>query len=136
MRDPRRGHRRVRPDARSQARALVRELPNLVKLLYRLLRDHRVPTLEKVLFGGALAYVLMPADLMPDFLGFFGLVDDLYLVGLALGRLLANTGDTILLQHWDGNAHALGYLIEGVEQLGEMLPSPVRRILHRTAEES
>ena len=122
-------HRTVRREARS----LLRELPNFLKLIFRLLRDARVPAADKFLFGVVFAYILTPADLLPDFLGLFGMVDDLYLLGLALSRMLARAGTDILLEHWDGNPRTLGYLIEGVEQLGAMLPRPVRRILRRSA---
>jgi len=125
--------RRQRGTAVGEARKLLRELPNVLRLLFRLIRDRRVATADKVLFGFALTYVLTPADLLPDFLGFLGLVDDLYLVALALGRLLARAGTDVLLEHWDGNPHTLGYLIEGVDQLGAMLPRPVRRILRSAA---
>ena len=81
MRDPRRRRPRRGLSPRAEARRLVRELPNVVKLLFRLIRDLRVPAADKLLFGFAVAYVLMPADLLPDFLGFLGVVDDLYLVG-------------------------------------------------------
>lgn len=135
MRDHSGRRRRRRRPARSEARSLLRELPNLLKLLFRLIRDGRVPTGDKLLFGFAMAYVLTPADLLPDFLGFMGMVDDLYLVALALGRLLARAGDEVLLEHWEGNPRSLGYLIEGVDQLGDMLPRPIRRLLRATAEE-
>ena len=135
MRDRPPGRRRRRRSAPLETRSLLRELPDLIKLLWRLVRDVRVPTADKLLFGFALAYVITPADLLPDFLGFLGVVDDLYLVALALGRLLARAGDEVLLEHWDGNPRALGYLIEGVDQLGGMLPRPVRRILRSAAEE-
>lgn len=130
---PRRRRRRRSP--RHEARSLLRELPNVLKLLYRLIRDGRVPRADKLLFGFALAYVVTPADLLPDFLGFLGVVDDLYLVALALGRLLARAGDEVLLEHWDGNPRSLGYLIEGVDQLGDMLPRPIRRFLRAAAED-
>ena len=135
MRDFARRRRRLPRLPRSEARSLLRELPNLVKLLFRLMRDARVPTADKLLFGFAMAYVLTPADLLPDFLGFLGIVDDLYLVALALGRLLARAGDEVLLEHWAGNPRSLGYLVEGVDQLGAMLPRPIRRILRATAAE-
>jgi uncharacterized membrane protein YkvA (DUF1232 family) len=114
--------------------ALLRELPNLVRLLLRLLRDARVAAADKLIFGFAIAYVLTPADLLPDFLGFLGIVDDLYLVALALGRLLARAGDDVLLEHWEGDPHTLGYLVEGVDQLGAMLPRPIRRVLDSSAD--
>ena len=114
---------------RNTAVKLLRELPNLVKLLVRLLRDARVSRLDRMLFGGVLAYVLLPADLLPDFLGVFGLTDDLFLIGLALNRLFARAGADVLLQHWDGNPRALGYLVEGVEEIGALLPARIRNAL-------
>jgi uncharacterized membrane protein YkvA (DUF1232 family) len=114
---------------RSTAVKLLRELPNLVKLLVRLLRDVRVSKLDRVLFGAVIAYVLMPADLLPDFLGILGLTDDLYLIGLSLNRLFARAGADILLEHWDGNPRALGYLLEGIEDVGGLLPARIRNAL-------
>jgi uncharacterized membrane protein YkvA (DUF1232 family) len=114
---------------RTSAVKLLRELPNLIKLLVRLLRDMRVSRLDRLLFGAVVFYVMLPADLLPDFLGFLGLTDDLYLIGLALNRLFARAGADILLEHWDGNPRALGYLIEGVEEVGALLPARIRSAL-------
>src|SRR5688572_22781018 len=123
--------RRRRPTAtaRRSAVKLIRELPNLLKLLFRLMTDHRVSRLDRILFATAVAYVLMPADLLPDFLGVFGFADDLYLVGLALNRLFSHAGPRILLEHWEGHPRALGYLIEGIEEVGALLPAKVRSVL-------
>jgi uncharacterized membrane protein YkvA (DUF1232 family) len=123
--------RRKRHPARQAARSLLRELPNLFKLVFRLLRDPAIPRLDKVLFGVVAAYMLTPADLIPDFLGVFGWVDDLYLLGLVLGRLVGSAGPDRVLHHWDGNPAALGYLVEGVEEIGGILPAGMRRALQR-----
>ncbi|MGQ0815534.1 MAG: YkvA family protein [Gemmatimonadota bacterium] len=121
--------RRRRRSARRTVARLLRELPHLFGLLIRLMKDPRVSRLDRVLFGVVMAYVLMPADLLPDFLGFIGLADDLYLVGLALNRLFSRAGPHILLEHWHGNPRALGFLIEGVEDIGALLPAKVRNAL-------
>lgn len=121
------GRRRRR--RKNAARRLIRELPNLFKLVFRLLRDPRVPRADKLLFGAVAVYMLTPMDLMPDFLGVLGWVDDLYLLGLALGRLLAAAGPDTLLRNWDGDPAALGYLVEGVEEIGGSLPQRMRRAL-------
>ena len=118
-----------RKGRKQSAVKLLRELPNFLKLLVRLLKDMRVPKLDRALFGFVIAYVLLPIDLLPDFLGFFGMVDDLYLIGLALNRLFARAGATVLLEHWDGNPRALGYLIEAVEDMGALLPASIRNAL-------
>ena len=114
---------------RQSAAKLLRELPNLIKLLVRLLRDVRVDRFDRLLVGGVLFYVLLPADLLPDFLGLLGLTDDLFLLGLALNRLFRHAGADLLLEHWDGNPRALGYLIEGVEEIGALLPERIRNAL-------
>lgn len=125
------GRSRHRRGARRAARSLIRELPNLFRLVFRLLRDPRVARVDKVLFGAVALYMLTPIDLIPDFLGVIGWVDDLYLLGLALGRLMGSAGPDALLRHWDGNPAALGYLVEGVEEIGGLLPANVRRGLRR-----
>ena len=123
------GKRRRLPAARRSALKLIRELPNLLKLLVRLIKDHRVSRLDRILFAAVITYVLTPADLLPDFLGVLGFADDLDQVGLALNRLFSNAGPRILLEHWEGNPRALGYLVEGVEDIGSLLPAKVRSVL-------
>ena len=125
---PRTGARR-RKSRKKTAVKLLRELPNFLKLLLRLLRDARVSKLDRMLFGTVIAYVLLPVDMLPDFLGVLGLTDDLFLIGLSLNRLFGHAGSDVLLEHWDGNPRALGYLLEGVEEIGGLLPRYLRSAL-------
>lgn len=129
----RRSSKLSRASTRSAAKHLITQVPNLLKLLFRLMKDGRVPLKDKALLGLVAAYVISPIDLIPDFGGLLGMVDDLYLVGLALGRLLASAGEDILLEHWDGDARDLGFFIESVESLGSLLPRPIRNALGTTA---
>lgn len=115
--------------ARRTVVKLLKELPNLVRLLVGLLGDARVSKIDKLLFGAVMAYVVLPIDLMPDFMGVLGLADDLYLIGLSLNRLFSHAGSRILLEHWHGHPRALGYLVEGVEEVGSLLPEKVRNAL-------
>jgi uncharacterized membrane protein YkvA (DUF1232 family) len=117
------------PGRRRTAVRLIRELPNLLLLLLNLLRDPRVARLDRILFAAVITYVMLPADLLPDFMGFLGLTDDLYLVGLAMSRMFSTAGPDILLEHWRGQPRALGYLIEGVEEIGALLPAKIRSVL-------
>jgi uncharacterized membrane protein YkvA (DUF1232 family) len=116
---------------RKTAVKLLRELPNLVKLLVRLMRDARVSKLDKAAFGAVMAYVLLPIDLIPDFFGVLGLTDDLFLIGLSLNRLFAHAGADVLIEHWDGDPRALGYFLEGIEEIGRLLPPSIRNALRR-----
>jgi uncharacterized membrane protein YkvA (DUF1232 family) len=114
---------------RKTAVKLLRELPNFIKLLVRLMLDARVSKVDRALFGVVIAYVLLPIDLLPDFLGFTGLFDDLFLIAIALNRLFQHAGPGTLLEHWDGNPRALGYVLEGVEDIGSLIPQKIRSAL-------
>src|ERR1700755_694591 len=72
---------------KSRMKNLLMFLPNMVKLLGRLMTDARLPTVDKALFAGAIIYVIMPLDFIPDVIPFVGQMDDLYLVALCLLRL-------------------------------------------------
>jgi uncharacterized membrane protein YkvA (DUF1232 family) len=85
----------------------IRQLPNYVRLLFGLLTDRRVATIDKVLVGAAIAYIIAPVDLIPDFIPFLGEVDDVFLLVTALQRLIANAGKSVVLQYWVGNASDL-----------------------------
>jgi uncharacterized membrane protein YkvA (DUF1232 family) len=80
----------------------VRHLPSYLRLLGGVLTDKRVSRVDKLLVAGAIAYIVMPLDLIPDFIPFFGEVDDLFILVLALQRLIANAGRIVLLDHWSG----------------------------------
>ena len=121
----------LRRRRRSPWMKLLRFLPNLTRLVFRLFTDMRVSAFDRALFATVIAYVLSPFDLLPDWLGLFGITDDFYLVGLALARLLRNAGPDILLEHWKGSPKALGYIIESVEDVGARLPAGVRSILKK-----
>jgi len=109
----------------------VRQLPKYLKLLGGLATDNRVSMLDKMLVLGAIAYIIMPVDLIPDFIPFLGEVDDLYLLILALQRLIANAGRPVLLDHWTGNPTDLAELnLRGaVAAAAFFLPKRIRRRL-------
>jgi uncharacterized membrane protein YkvA (DUF1232 family) len=113
--------------------SMIRQLPNLLKLVVKLFQDARVSMFDRALFATVIAYVLTPLDLLPDWLGLFGLTDDLYLVGLSLSRLLRNAGPDLLLEYWQGTPKALGYMLESIEKVGARLPRPIRNILRGMA---
>jgi len=66
--------------ARPRVLDFLIHLPNLVRLYWRLLRDPRVSIWPKALLVGALAYVVLPFDLVPDALPLLGEVDDVVIL--------------------------------------------------------
>ncbi len=93
-----------RSGAKRTISSVIRQIPNYLKLLGGLLTDRRVAPIDKLLVGAAIAYILMPLDLIPDFIPFLGEVDDVFLLVTALQRLIGNAGRKVVMQYWQGSA--------------------------------
>ncbi|MDQ6634551.1 MAG: YkvA family protein [Gemmatimonadota bacterium] len=109
----------------------MKQLPAYMRLLGGLLIDRRVSAVDKLLVAGAMAYIAMPIDIIPDFIPFLGEVDDVFLLVLALQRLIANSGRTVLMAHWNGAIEDLADLnLEAVLAAAAFfLPKGIRRRL-------
>jgi uncharacterized membrane protein YkvA (DUF1232 family) len=99
-----------RTGAKRTVMGTMKELPNFMRLLGGLITDMRVSTTDKLLVAGAVAYILLPIDFIPDFIPFLGEVDDIFLLVLALQRLIANAGRAVVQDHWMGDPKQLGSL--------------------------
>jgi uncharacterized membrane protein YkvA (DUF1232 family) len=109
----------------------VRELPNFLRLLYGLITDPRVELLDKLLVAGAVAYVMIPEDVFPDFIPLIGEVDDVFVLVLAIRQLMKSAGREVILEHWMGDPEELDELnLERVLGAASFfLPRRVRRRL-------
>ena len=123
----RRGRAEVRD--RETMKQLIRDLPKFLKLLWGLYRDSRVSTFDKAIVAATIAYIVVPLDLVPDFIPVLGQIDDIYLLALALDRLLNNAGVDVLLDHWDGEVASLEMAISALDRAGSFLPEQVRGLL-------
>lgn len=99
-----------RTGAKRTVMGTVKELPNFLRLLYGLVTDSRVENVDKLVVAGAIAYILLPLDLVPDFIPFIGEVDDVFLLMLAIQRLITNAGRAVVQDHWMGDAAELASL--------------------------
>jgi uncharacterized membrane protein YkvA (DUF1232 family) len=96
-----------RAGAKRTLMSTVKDLPNFLRLLGGLLTDRRVSNTDKLLVAGAIAYIAMPMDFIPDYIPFLGEIDDLFVLVLALQRLIANAGRTVIQDHWMGDPSEL-----------------------------
>ncbi len=107
-------------------------VPNLAKLLFRLLKDKRVPGKRRLAMTVVAAYVASPIDLIPDFIPVLGTVDDLVVLVFAVDYLLAAAPPRIVEEHWDGSEDALE-LVRGLAGWSvELLPRRLRRFALRS----
>ncbi len=85
-------------------------LPDFFMLLVRLSFDKRVSVTTKGYILATIAYVMLPIDLIPDFIPVIGYVDDLVLVVYSLNHILNNVNPEILLDNWSGSEDLLDLL--------------------------
>jgi len=84
------------------ARRLVMllNLPKSVPLVWNLVWDKRVKWTAKLVFpGAALAYFLLPYDLIPDWIPLLGQLDDLTVMFLLMERFISMIPDYIVNQY-------------------------------------
>lgn len=131
QRRPRQVEGTPRTGAKRTIMSYIGELPRFLGLLWGLITDSRVAMVDKLLVAGAIAYIVAPIDLLPDFIPFLGEVDDVYLLVLAVRRLIENAGRSVLMAHWTGDAAALKdlNLHQALMAAAFFLPRRIRRRL-------
>jgi uncharacterized membrane protein YkvA (DUF1232 family) len=93
---------RRHPDVISLTDAL-RLGPDLVRLIRRLSADAAVPRRTRVMLGALVLYLILPIDLVPDFLPVIGYADDAVLVAVVLRAVVRGAGPEALRRHWPGS---------------------------------
>jgi uncharacterized membrane protein YkvA (DUF1232 family) len=87
---------------REHARAVAGLIPDCVVLFRRLLRDARVSRRHKLMVAVLVPYLLLPFDLVPDFIPVAGQLDDALLVAFVLRRVVRAAGPELVEEHWPG----------------------------------
>ena len=76
-------------------------VPRFVRLLLSLFRDARVPRFLKILTAGAIVYVILPLDILPDFVPVAGWLDELVVIFLILIQYMRFCPPEVFKEHWD-----------------------------------
>lgn len=78
---------------------LLMQLPRQARLCWRLLGDRRVAAWSKMVLVGALLYLALPIDLVPDVLVGPGQLDDLGLLVAAGWWFVRQCPDAVVAEH-------------------------------------
>jgi len=111
-------------------------VPDVFLLLVRLTFDKEVPRPARAMIGGALAYFILPLDLLPEaILGPVGFLEDLVLAVAVLAQAMSGDLEPYARKHWHGPEdlrivlHDIGTTAEKL--LGKKLYERLRRLLGR-----
>ena len=93
--------------AKIKLREALRLVPDVVRLLRRLVADPAVPKSVRVWLIVLLIYLLSPIDLIPDFIPVLGYADDAIIVAIVLRFATRHAGAAMLDKHWPGTPEGL-----------------------------
>jgi len=92
-------------------RDAVKALPQIAKLAWRVVRDDRIPMWIRGGLVGTAAYLVLPFDLIPDWIPVLGQMDDLLVMTIGVRMLLRRVPEPILTEHWDGDPQLLSKIL-------------------------
>ncbi len=110
---------------------LASRAPAYSRLIWALLRDERTPNARKALLGGALGYLLIGRDLVPDDIPILGGLDDLVVVVVAVDLFLEGVPAELLHEKLDELGIERSAFEQDVAQIRRLTPGPVRRAIRR-----
>lgn len=105
--------------------------PLYARLLWSLVKDDRTPTSRKVLLAGALGYVALGRDIVPDFVPILGQLDDLVVVALATELFLDGLDEALLAEKLEEAGIPRAAYDEDVARVRRLMPGPLRRTVRR-----
>jgi uncharacterized membrane protein YkvA (DUF1232 family) len=94
------------------AREAAQFVPDVARLFRDVAKDPRVPKRVKYEVAAAAAYLVLPIDVIPDFIPGLGQLDDVAVIGWAVRRLLLGAGENVLREHWHGTDRGMEILLQ------------------------
>ncbi|HEU5323996.1 MAG TPA: DUF1232 domain-containing protein [Methylomirabilota bacterium] len=103
-------------------KALLRALPDLLRLIARLAADPRLPRTAKLALGAAVVYLASPIDLLPDFIPLVGYLDDVLLAAVLVDGILNYVERDLVLRYWPGTPASLDTIARTARVLAAWVP--------------
>ena len=110
---------------------LANRAPAYGRLLWALVRDARTPLARKAVLGGALGYLVLGRDLVPDDIPVLGGLDDIVVLALAVDLFIDGVDAAVLDEHLASLGIDRRAFDEDVARLRRVLPGPIRRVVRR-----
>lgn len=110
---------------------LISNAPALYRLMTRLLDDPALPREMSQLVIAAIAYFILPEDVIPeDKYGPRGYVDDLFLCAFVADRVMKRAGsEEILARNWDGKTPIIPLIKDILSREKELLGNQKGKIM-------
>jgi uncharacterized membrane protein YkvA (DUF1232 family) len=110
---------------------LIHQAPALYKMMTKLLDDRALPRQMSPLVIAAIAYFILPGDIIPeDKFGPAGYVDDIYLCAYVANEVMEAVGSPdILERNWDGKTPVVALVKEILDGEKELIGDQKNHIM-------
>lgn len=107
-------------------------IPDFFYMLVKLTGDPDVPKANKGQIFAALAYFISPLDLVPDFIGGLGWLDDLYVALIVVDNLLNAVDASVVERYWPGDRDIVGVIKTTMDRLNDKLGAgAIKRLIEK-----
>ena len=106
---------------------LLRALPDIARLIARLVRDPVLPRAVKIALAAAAIYLASPFDLIPDFIPFLGYLDDALLAAVLVDGIVNYVDRRLVLKYWPGSPESLDRVARVARLLAAWVPRRVKQ---------
>src|SRR5690242_3989299 len=110
---------------------LASRAPQYARLILALLVDDRTPVQRKALLAGAIGYLLVGRDLVPDDIPLLGGLDDLVVVVLAVDLFLDGVPEDLLAEKLSDLEIDRSAFDQDIARIRRLTPGPVRKTIRR-----
>ena len=107
---------------------LVLKLPTYARVVWGIMRDPRTPIGLKGMLAAALAYVVLPVDIIPDVIPILGQADDLTVLLLVLDLFIQNAPAEVRAEHTARAKNGTADLDRDLEKLRGLMGGRFDRI--------
>jgi len=107
-------------------KVLLRALPDIARLIARLVADPRLPRTAKIALVAAAVYLASPVDLVPDFIPFLGYLDDVVLAAIVLDGILNYVDRALVLRYWPGSVSSLDQVARVAHLVARWVPARIK----------
>ena len=107
-------------------RALLRALPDIARLIARLVGDPVLPRAAKIALAAAAIYLVSPFDLIPDFIPFVGYLDDALLAAVLVDGIVNYVDRGLVLKYWPGTPESLDRVARVARILAAWVPQRIK----------
>jgi uncharacterized membrane protein YkvA (DUF1232 family) len=110
---------------------LIFQAPAFYRLLTKMLDDPMLPRRQRPLVIAAIAYFVLPYDVLPEEIyGPYGYLDDIFLSAFVADKVRKESGsEEILTGNWDGEADILALVDEILQRESELIGEMKEKIL-------